>query len=692
MSATQEADAGQQRIIIHHLSDLHFRQQSDSSRTSSQGHDPLVKYRGYLEGLPPERRPDLIVITGDLTATGHPNDLSTIATILRNHFPKWDKDLAHHVFVVPGPRDVSWQESGKPGLEAFYKAFHDFAVPSQQHGLPDHGLTPTKDLNWIAYPLDTCYALDEFRADLRREFKQHAKTYHTFVQRYRRARRRFAWLFAISKDKKRARVKELRQRYLRLTEGNQLTPLDAGRIAAADLTTFTNWINSLRKAAKPADAAKPAQEQVEPLKIVITHHPLAVPPEPEAGTGPALSVHQRFREVMNQARDAGFHLALHGHIHKPQVLSDLSIVEGPDTQHPLRQIGAGSLGDDGMFNEITAVYSTEQDQRQWRLEIRTVNVLAERPHDASSLVLLNPTEATAAEMERLKRDARTNSEFDARVRLVTRQFSETIYRSQAMPIANPLPQAAMQGVEGIIRDIVFKDFAVRVRLLLKDNESGRANTKLKATYLTPAVSDGTGPLTYPASIAAWSLVLGRTLAYPRIIAENVTEEDQDWLKRSEKVPELLKVLETLQQQAGTRSYPAHEMALRYEMLHSKLSALRDAGKTDLHGNDIYQQPPTNTAPMPYPYFICVPFPLRPSTGGFRPDLPEIAVLDVGVRVPERPTDQRDESRDKAPVEVFTLERVRMLESLTELIGVILMTSSALGKPKGIWEDRFRVGS
>lgn len=684
MSPAQEADSVRQRIIIHHLSDLHYRQQSDTSRASSQGQDPLVKYRGYLEGLPPERRPHLIVITGDLTATGSPTDLNTIATILRNDFPKWDKDLARHIFVVPGPRDISWQESGKPELGEFYKAFHDFALPSRTHGLPDHGTTPLPGLHCIAYPLDTCYTLTEFRADLRNEFRQHAKTYHTFVKRFRRVHRRLAWLFGVTKRRKRTRLADLRERYLRLTEGNQLTLLDAGRIAPADLKTFTDWINPFRKAPKPAD------DSVEPLKILITHHPLAVQPESDHEAPSARPVQQRFRTVMNLARDAGFHLALHGHIHKPQVLSDLSIVEGPDTQHPLRQIGAGSLGDDGMFNEITAVYSTEQDQRQWRLEIRTVNVLAERPHDASSLVLLNPTEATAAEMDHLKRTARTYNEFDDQIRLVMRQFAETVHRSQAVSMTNPLPQAAMQSVESIIRDVVFKDFAVRVRLLLKDNESGRANAKLKAAYLTPAVSDGTGPLTYPASIAAWSLVLGRTLDFPRIITENLTADDHDWLKRSEKVPELLRALEALQEQAGARSYPAHEMAQRYGLLHDKLTAMRDSREAELHGTDIYQQPPIGTPHTTYPYFACVPFPLRPPAGGFRPDLPEIAVLDVGVRVPERPAEKQDESGVETPVQVFTPQRIRMLETLTELIGTILMTSSALGKPKGIWEDRFRV--
>jgi hypothetical protein len=39
-------------------------------------------------------------------------------------------------------------------------------------------------------------------------------------------------------------------------------------------------------------------------------------------------------------------------------------------------------------------------------------------------------------------------------------------------------------------------------------------------------------------------------------------------------------------------------------------------------------------------------------------------------------------------EVFTADRVQMLESLSEVIAAILCTSSALGKPRGVWEERF----
>src|SRR5262249_5151912 len=103
MAPTQRDSSNGQRLIIHHLSDLHFKPNAQSPQ-----HMALIKYAGYLNSLPAEKRPDLVVITGDLTHTGEMNDLRTVATILRTDFPIWASDLAQRIFVVPGPRDVNW--------------------------------------------------------------------------------------------------------------------------------------------------------------------------------------------------------------------------------------------------------------------------------------------------------------------------------------------------------------------------------------------------------------------------------------------------------------------------------------------------------------------------------------------------------------------------------------------------------
>jgi hypothetical protein len=398
-----------------------------------------------------------------------------------------------------------------------------------------------------------------------------------------------------------------------------------------------------------------------------------------------------FQELANSARKARFHLALHGHIHKPQVLSDLSILEGPDVRHPMRQVGAGSLGDNGMFNEITAVYREDHSQRQWRLEIRTINVSADNPDDASPLVLLNPATSASENAEQLEREAR-RQQFEIRVRTLMRQFSEDVHRplpmgasAKSTPVL--LPQYAIQNVERIIRDVVFPpDFALRVRLLLKEVHYNVPVPKLSAAYLAPPDSEGQGPLNYPASVAGWSLVLGRTLIYPPVQDGTMRRDDYEWLRRSGKDRELIKILEALNTQTPAASYSGSQEAGRFDGLLNKLTKISQGEEPALSVEDVYQKAPEGSPLTTYRNFICVPFPQRP--GSVIPQVPEIAVLNVGVRAPQKP-DERGSRPGADRATIFTEETVSMLETLVELIGMFLITSSALDKPQGVWDDRFR---
>src|SRR5215472_13398964 len=95
-------------LIIHHLSDLHFQQTSQSDQAA------LVKYAQYLLGQPREKRPSIVVITGDLTANGNRNELETVASNLKIAFPEWSGNLKQHIYVVPGPHDVCWTGAKPP--------------------------------------------------------------------------------------------------------------------------------------------------------------------------------------------------------------------------------------------------------------------------------------------------------------------------------------------------------------------------------------------------------------------------------------------------------------------------------------------------------------------------------------------------------------------------------------------------
>src|SRR5260370_3686261 len=103
MSPARPASLAQHHITIHHLSDLHYRHRSQANTggdAAITNDDLLVKYRGYLEQLEPDRRPDMIVITGDLTSTGGTTDLSTVREIIRHDFPSWPSEVSSHIFFL----------------------------------------------------------------------------------------------------------------------------------------------------------------------------------------------------------------------------------------------------------------------------------------------------------------------------------------------------------------------------------------------------------------------------------------------------------------------------------------------------------------------------------------------------------------------------------------------------------------
>lgn len=684
MTTAAQAPASYPPIIIHHLSDLHYQQ-----LPQGKSDNPLIRYRGYLDQQP-DRRPDLIVVTGDLTATGNTNDLRAIADMLRVQFSAsaWAGTLAQHIFVVPGPRDVNWEGKNPPSLTTFYEAFYDFGLPSRDHRQPQAKASVQTPPGCVAYAIDTCYALEECAVEMREQYHQYGNSFHEFVNQYKQVHNRPSFTLFGRPDRS-AEIAALHDKYLRLTETSDLTLLDAGRVNEEDLKAFDEWRKSL------------TSTPLEPLKILITHHPLAVEPKLEAPPGTA---HQRARHhalgfgaLADGAGAAGFHLALHGHIHKPQVLSDLSLLQEPAGRHPLRQVGAGSLGDGRTFNEMTAIYGDDGADKHWRLEIRTINLRDPKPEDAKTWVLLNRTEDSAKKAEDLKREKSIRGEFEKGVQTVMRTFSEDVYDTQPedpfdRSHSTMLPQRALQSVEDIIQRVVYPGFGARTRLYLKDKHSSKTVPQLTATYLAPLYSDA-GPITYPYSLAALALVLGRTIVFPDDVTKRLTPEDYRWIRQSKKDQELINALEALVREPPPTGLPAQEEAQRYQALLTKLKlSMADDGHTDpLTGKDFYREMPVQTERPTYPVFICLPYPKRPPEG-VGAALPEVAVLVVSVpsaRESLAATAQGGTAAKAIEGEAISKERIAMLESLTQLIGTILISSSAAGRPKGVWDDRLK---
>jgi hypothetical protein len=301
------------------------------------------------------------------------------------------------------------------------------------------------------------------------------------------------------------------------------------------------------------------------------------------------------------------------------------------------------------------------------------------------------------------------------------QFSQVVNRSQAVggvdlrPAPAQLPQAPLLSVERIIREVVFPGFRHSVRLFLKEQTRTRTVPRLSAVYLAPPFSDGSsgpGPVIYPVSLAALSLILGLPVIYgsekPTIyrrdlkapLAENLlNEKDYEWLRRSGKDRLVVKILEALIDEARGSSYPGLEGVQQYETLLAKLTQgmaatpaqLAQGTAARLEAADFYHEA-LPSADQTRQVFICVPFPQR-SPAGVVPELPEVATLVVTVNPP--PDTVRTDGRALTPAAdgsapaVFTDLRIGMLETLAELIGTMLIASSALDMPRGVWDERFR---
>ncbi len=732
---TQHTEAAERTvIIIHHLSDLHFQQtppsqeqqtkkvrkqqrtlpttheqpaaqpsqEQQATQTSQREQNALVKYNNYLLKQPRDKRPSIVVITGDLTANGDRNELATVAENLKIAFPEWGGDLKRHIYVVPGPHDVCWTGSFPPSFKEFYEVFGEFALPSQAGGVPKY-LEGAQKVRYQVYPINTTYTPDLPLHGIRQEHRGHIKHFGRFRSNYL-----FHQRFRFLPWQRKRRADELRTLFLELTEGNPLTILDAGTIRQQDLDAFReDW--------KPGGSSD--LDQGETLKILVTHHPLLIHPEFKSQTRRENEVTQRFHDLLEAARKAKFHLAFHGHLHKPQVLSDLSIVEGADTRHSMQQIGAGSLGDNGTFNEIVATY--DDQVKLWRFEVRTISVTSAESTSSPSVVLMNPDEDPIRHTAKLDQRLERQKTFEMEIRRVMRQFSESVESERQLDPRNQslvlLPQVAMSSIDRIIREVIFPadDFDVRVALALKGIHPVQHIVELRNTYIAPSLEGEPRTLLYPASVASWAVILGRTLRYPDMKNDSLQDSDVMWIIQNNKLPAIDQALDSLIHEASNDT----EAKKRYEMVKTKLhdflktverakttgqtvppamqqqTALSASsqgevpdslpvGKGTLTIGDLFQPTPTGQ-PQPYPCFIAVPIPLRSQTGSAV--LPEIGVLDISLR--ERKKDeQHDVLAPNGKEAMFSRERIEMLETLSELCTQILCSADALGRPKGSWSD------
>jgi hypothetical protein len=637
------------KLIIHHLSDLHYRHDDQGN-----SNNPLISYALYLQELPEERQPSIVIITGDITENGTINDLETVASNLRVAFPKWAGHLDEHICVVPGPHDICWTSPNRPGFGEFYKAFGDFSHPLLIKPIITGSF-------YQLYPVNTTYVPGTLPPNLKREHAVYLQRYEQFQTLYRQSRNRFQFW---KKKKANDQADKLREAFLQLTETNQLPVLDMGIINKEDLESLRTWASQ-----------SPAPDQ---LRILVTHHPLLINPESKYDLPLDHEIRRLFRDFVVGARAAKFQLALHGYMHKPQVLSDLSLVNGNGDRYPLQQIGAGSIGNNNIFNEIIASYQPQE--KIWQMEIQMINVKEPSSTTSISFVLQNPLKDITDRAKQLEEQLECRKQFEKEIRSVMEEYSEAIIRvDRSLPSHSPLPQVALNSIERIIREEIFKDFDVRVALALKEiNPKHQHIWELRNTYLAPTLEGQPNTLLYPASLAAWAIILGRALLYPPGENEQLQNDDFLWLRRSGKIIQVQQDLDKLIQDAMGRSSAQDPSSIdRYSRLRE---LLQEPGTPTIYIRDLYQ--PQISDHSKFSFFVAIPIPFRSHRDST--SLPEIGALDISVKE-RNPEPGKEKKRD----EIFTSDRLDMLQTLSDLITQILCSSDAVRSPKGSWNEKLR---
>ena len=670
-------------VIIHHLSDLNHQQASRDN--------PIFAYSAYLNTLEPEQLPDVVIITGNLTATGKPEDFQGLAGVIQGLFARFDTEISQHVFVVPGMLDLNWEKLPAE-YTGFAEAFANFGIP----GVDVSHMPPAK---YVVFPIDTCYVPTKLSSALLQTLQERVTAYQRLYDRRQQKRT----LFSLPPFKKPQPpdVEALRKQYAEASNNLLLSP-HVGLITNMDALAFKQQIT--RRATMEIQNNPPAAI-IDPLKILVTHHPLI----PLAENNIWTQTQKTFAaDLVQTALKYDVQLALHGHAQISQVAAHLS-----GDAIPLRQLGAGQMrtltqesngvtpspqtpADDTdkkatIFNEIVARYS-HKDSR-WLLDICTRS-LADPQAKPPAYILLNHTGDSADPPEKDSREKKLldmRDLLDKQLRMAMAQFSDNIATVHTQDIlSRPLTT-----VRDAISGIIFGDCETRVGLAIKTTDRTNNLVALKYAYIEPLVDNHqqfVHPFRYPLTFASWALILGRPLLFPRNYAKKydeytLTNQDAQWLTYSNKGSSINRALRSeiqfadaeLVRHAGTSYAPEQiDLTLRRERAQKLLENFNHNSMTL---QEAYQEPYSHDHPSLFEEFVALPIPLRPESDNVPTLRPEIGVLLIDAY---RPPPKEGET----PIEeaIFHEERVKLLCMISDLLFVMLTTADKLNRPAGIWHE------
>lgn len=680
-------------LVIHQLSDLAFDQ--------NEAHHPLFDYFRYLDELEehrvesaqrpavgktdersngdtaeqeierPERPPDLVIITGNITSPKVEEGwrlraLREAAAALRGSLESARRPLSDAVFVVPGTQDISW-ELRPMSLGPFAEAFSQFATPTlSAASAASFKVVNPSNAKYVVHLLNTCYSPAELLALPRsasKEFEDAIKAYEKALVSYEKQQR-----------KSRGRYDSNRDRQLIEKVTDLVRIVAGGRIPQWDYEAFARACNQL-----------PAGGDDHRLKILVTYHPLLMGHEfmfPRQ-TGPTT-----FSKTLETARQHGFHLAFHGHGARPQAFAELPL----ETQRvPLRQIGSPSLHVTRSYNEIVA--SRNPDTHHWRIDMRAISLPPQQGAQTKpTYVVLNPL-ADVIKPRALRKDEATlkHEEFEKEIRITLRLLAEAIESD-----SEEIPYPPLSRLRDVIQDVIFAGFDTLVGLAIKTVHASTGRVELQSQYIDPeGYGDDrfTHPFAYPTTPPAWALVLERILSYPRDFGNEtdvpphnaLSKVDVEWLNATDKYGPTKERLS----QYVTSIEQDHELpedARVRELARAKrLYEAFAAQPATLHLRDTIQR--TGQTPLPFDEVIYVPIPRRPR-GGFQSARTEIGTLIIEVTRKKAKEGEEGEEGEKQPrkqdAQILTEERRDMLRTVSDVMYLILSSADRLGRPKGSW--------
>jgi SAM-dependent methyltransferase/3',5'-cyclic AMP phosphodiesterase CpdA len=324
-------------LVVHQISDIHVGTQHFSPENKLHVPRPsrafnLERYRDHIVRLKPEQRPDLLVVSGDLTCYGMEEEINEIGDALQNLLDAlmekpsdWRRRLdaaAPYLLLVPGNHDLDWtkQEHG-----ARVDRFARMSDKLSRHGpilsaVTTANTSPYFDFGEECNLFVALFDSTKLGGDEHPQLASVARKLEAIVDH----------VDATTAKQLRTALDELRK------EVRQ----DAGYISPGDLAKLETVVHKLPK---------------HRIKLAVLHH--NVSPVPTADI-------DRFDVVVNagavkaKLAELEFDILLHGHRHTVHCSHERLVHPGGNGQGMLI-VGAGSLGSErsAPYLEITLIDS-----------------------------------------------------------------------------------------------------------------------------------------------------------------------------------------------------------------------------------------------------------------------------------------------------------------------------------------------